>query len=45
MKNFNLIQIKNVKDDGKNSINDPIKLLTEFFYGVALQIEECIYES
>ena len=46
MKNFNLFHIKIVKENGMNSINDPFKLLKEFFYGVAIQIVEgCIYES
>ena len=46
MTKFNSIKKKISKEDRTVSVNDPSKLLAEFFNGVVIQIdEECIHES
>ena len=46
MTNLNLIKRKLSKADRKISIQDPSKLLAEFFNGVVIEIdEECKYDS
>ena len=46
MKNLNSITEKISKKDQQVLVNDPSKLLAEFFNGVIIQfVEECIYES
>ena len=46
MTNLNLIMEKISKEDLKVSVNDPSKLLAEFFNGEVIQIdEEYSYES
>ena len=40
MKNLNLIKKKPSKEDRKISVQDPSKLLAEFFNGVVLKIDE-----
>ena len=46
MKNLNLIKKKLSKEDRKISVQDPSKLLAEFFYGVVIKLDEAyVYES
>ena len=46
MKNLNLIKKKLSKDDRKISVQDPSKLLAEFFNGVVLKTDEAYaYDS
>ena len=40
MNNLNLIKKKISKEDRKISVQDPSKLLAEFFNGVVMKIEE-----
>ena len=40
MKNLNLIKKKLSKEDRKISVQDPSKLLAEFFNGVLIKIDE-----
>ena len=46
MKNLNIIKKKLSKEDRKISVQDPSKLLAEFFNGVAIKIDEAYaYDS
>ena len=46
MKKLNSIKKKIYKEDRKVTVNDPSKLLAEFFNGVVIQVnEECTNES
>ena len=46
MKNLNLIKKKLSKEDRKISVQDPSKLLAEFFNGVVIKIDEAYtYDS
>ena len=46
MKNLNLIKKKLSKEDRKISVQDPSKLLAEFFNGVVIKLDEAyIYDS
>ena len=46
MKNLNLIKKKLSKEDRKISVQDPSKLLAEFFNGVVIKLEEAyVYDS
>ena len=46
MKNLNLIEKKQPKEDRKTSVQDPSKLLAEFFNVVVIKIdEEYAYDS
>ena len=46
MKNLNLIKKKISKENLKVSVNDPSKILAEFFNGVVIKIDEKFnYES
>ena len=46
MKNLNLIRKKLSKEDRKISVQDPSKLLAEFFNGVAIKLDEAyVYDS
>ena len=46
MKNLNLIKKKLSKEDGEISLQDPSKLLAEFFNGVAIKLNEAyLYDS
>ena len=46
MKNLNLIEKKLSKEDGEISLQDPSKLLAEFFNGVAIKLNEAyLYDS
>ena len=46
MKNLNLIKKKLSKEDRKISVQDPSKLLAEFFNGVAIKLNEAyVYDS
>ena len=40
MKNLNLIKKKLSKEDRKISVQDPSKLLAEFFNGVVVELDE-----
>ena len=40
MKNLNIIKKKLSKDDRKISVQDPSKLLADFFNGVEIKIDE-----
>ena len=40
MKNLNLIKKKLSEEDGKISVEDPSKLLAEFFNGVVIELDE-----
>ena len=40
MKNLNIIKKKLSKEDTKISVQDPSKLLAEFFSGVVIKIDE-----
>ena len=40
MKNLNLIKKKLFKEDRKISVQDPSKLLAEFFNGVVIKLDE-----
>ena len=46
MKYLNLIKKKLSKEDKKISVQDPSKLLAEFFNGVVIKIDEAyVYDS
>ena len=46
MKNLNLIKKKLSKEDGEISLQDPLKLLAEFFHGVAIKHNEAyVYDA
>ena len=46
MKNLNLIKKKLSKEDRKISVQDPSKLLAEFFNGVVIKIDKAYaYDS
>ncbi len=46
MKNLNLIKKKLSKEDRKISVQDPPKLLAEFFNGVVIKLDEAyLYDS
>ena len=46
MKNLNLIKKKLFKEDRKISVQDPSKLLADFFNGVVIKIDEAYaYDS
>ena len=46
MKNLNPIKKKLSKEDRKISVQDPSKLLTEYFNGVAIKLDEAYeYDS
>ena len=46
MKNLNLIKKKLSKEDRKISVQDPSKLLADFFNGVVIKLDEAyIYDS
>ena len=46
MKNLNPIKKKLSEEDGKISVQDPSKLLAEFFNGVVIKIDEAYaYDS
>ena len=46
MKNLNLIKKKLYKEDRKKSVQDPSKLLAEFFNGVVIKLDETyVYDS
>ena len=46
MNNLNLIKKKQPKEDRKISVQDPSKLLAEFFNGVVIKIDEAnAYDS
>ena len=46
MKNLNLIKKKLSKEDTKISVQDPSKLLAEFFNGVVIKLDEAsVYDS
>ncbi len=46
MKNLNLIKKKLSKEDRKISVQDPSKLLAEFFNGVVIKHDEAyVYDS
>ena len=46
MKNLNLIKKKPSKDDSKISVQDPSKLLAEFFNSAVIKIDEAYaYDS
>ena len=46
MKNLNLIKKKPSKEDRKISVQDPSKLLAEFFNGVVIKPDEAyLYDS
>ncbi len=46
MKNLNLIKKKLSKKDEKKSVQDPSKLLAEFFNGFAIKLNEAyVYDS
>ena len=46
MKNLNLIKKKHPKENSKISVQDPSKLLAEFFNGVVIKIDEAYaYDS
>ena len=46
MKNLNPINKKLSKEDRKISVQDPSKLLAEYFNGVVIKIDEaCAYDS
>ena len=46
MKNLNLIKKKLSKKDGEISVQDPSKLLAEFFNGVVIKLDEAyVYDS
>ena len=46
MKNLNIIKKKLSKEDRKISVQDPSKLLAEFFNGVVIKIDEAYtYDS
>ena len=45
MKNLNPIKKKLSKEDRKISVQDPSKLLAEFFNGIEIELdEECAYD-
>jgi len=46
MKNLNLIKKKLSKEDRKISVQDPSKLLEEFFNGIVIKLDEAyVYDS
>ena len=46
MKNLNLIKKKLTKEVRKISVQDPIKILAEFFNGILIKLNEAyVYES
>ena len=46
MKNLNLIKKKLSKEDRKISVQDPSKLLADFFNGIVIKLDEAyVYDS